>query len=453
MTSTNRSSTIGHRSSKIIPIFHPNSCMQSFFQPLPWSKNSNIYEVNIRQYTLEGSFKAFEKEISRLKKMGVEILWFMPITPISLQKRLGTLGSYYACSDYTKINPEFGTLNDFKNLVQTAHNLGCKVIIDWVANHTGWDHRWTIEHPEYYKRNAKGSFFDAHGWEDVIELDYEQPALREAMITSMKFWIEQADIDGFRCDMAMLVPLDFWQEARTRLDAVKKLFWLAECEEIPYHQVFDATYSWKLLHAMEACWRKELSLDGLLTILNSYQQDFPASAIHCLFTTNHDENSHNGTEFERMGDGAIAFAVLCSTWNGVPLIYSGQELANRKRLRFFDKDQIDWSGKLEFENFFCRLLQLRKRNKAMVAGDHQVQTINFISNPQQGVLGFTRTGDGDEVFVLLNLSSESTIFLSAKNQLSGNYKELFSDDILPATQLNEISLPAWAYKVYEKCPG
>jgi glycosidase len=426
--------------------------MHSPFTPLTWSKNSNIYEVNIRQYTSQGSFKAFEQQIPRLKEMGVEILWFMPITPISIQKRLGTLGSYYACSDYIAINPEFGTLDDFKSVVKTAHSVGCKVIMDWVANHTGWDHRWTRDHPEYYKKNEQGSFFDPHGWEDVIDLDYKQPALREAMISAMRFWVEQSDIDGFRCDMAMLVPLDFWKQARNQLDAVKKLFWLAECEEIPYHQVFDATYSWKLLHKMEAYWRKESTLAGLAEVLDSYQNDFPPEAIHCLFTTNHDENSHTGTEFERMGDAAMAFAILCCTWNGLPLIYSGQELPNQKRLKFFDKDEIDWNGNLLYKDFFKRLLLLRKRNKAMMAGDIQVKTNLNSSKNEQGILSFLRTGYDDQVLVILNLSSTPAFFSAQNEKLKGKYKEIFSEEIRLAEQLQSVSIEPWAYKIFEKLP-
>src|SRR5688500_3612468 len=230
--------------------------MNEPFKPVPWSHNTNIYEVNVRQYTQEGTFRAFEKELPRLKDMGVEILWFMPITPISKEKRLSVLGSYYACSDYTAINPEFGDLADFKALVQAAHSLHMKVIIDWVANHTGWDHIWTKQHPEYYRRDMHGNFFDPHGWADVIDLNYDHPVLHKAMISAMEFWVRECNIDGFRCDMAMLVPLNFWRSARTHLDSIKKLFWLAECEEINYHEVFDATYAWKLLHKMEAYWRR-----------------------------------------------------------------------------------------------------------------------------------------------------------------------------------------------------
>jgi hypothetical protein len=203
---------------------------------------------------------------------------------------------------------------------------------------------------------------------------------------------------------------------------------------------------------MEAYWRRESALDGLIKVLNSYQQDFPPRAIHCMFTTNHDENSHNGTEFERMGDAAIAFAILCCTWNGIPLIYSGQELPNLKRLKFFDKDEIDWNGRFECKDFFTKLLLLRKRNKAMLAGDPQVKTRLLSTNDGQSLLSFLRSGYADEVLVILNLSAKSVLFAS-NGQLSGNYKELFSGEILSAQHLDGIDLEGWAYKVFEKLPG
>ena len=194
------------------------------FVPLSWSRSSNVYEVNLRQYSPEGNFFGFMAALPRLKDMGVEVLWFMPITPIAQKERKGTLGSYYACSDFYTTNPEYGTIEDFKTLVGAAHKLGFKVIIDWVANHTGWDHTWTVSHPEFYKINAAGNFYDSNGWDDVIDLDYTSAAMRTAMIDAMRFWVQECDIDGFRCDMAMLVPLDFWIEARTSLDQEKPLF-------------------------------------------------------------------------------------------------------------------------------------------------------------------------------------------------------------------------------------
>ncbi|HQD11087.1 MAG TPA: alpha-amylase family glycosyl hydrolase, partial [Flavihumibacter sp.] len=223
----------------------------SGFVPLSWTHHSNIYEVNLRQYTLEGSFNAFARELPRLQNMGVQILWFMPITPIAIDKRKGTLGSYYACGDYTSTNPEYGSLDDFRQLVQQAHELGMKVIIDWVANHTGYGHTWTLTHPEYFRKNERGEFYDANGWDDVIDLDYTNVDMRHAMMDAMDFWVRETDIDGFRCDMAMLVPLDFWVEARRQLDQRKKLFWLAECEELNYHDAFDATYAWEWMHKIE----------------------------------------------------------------------------------------------------------------------------------------------------------------------------------------------------------
>ncbi len=291
------------------------------FSMVAWAKDSNIYEVNIRQYTEEGSFQAFAKHLPRLKAMGVEILWLMPITPISQKERLGSLGSYYACSSYTKINPEFGNLNDFKQLVETAHLLGFKLIIDWVSNHTGWDHHWTFEHPDWYLKDTAGGFTEVNGWKDVIDLDYRQQAMRLAMIKAMQYWVRECDIDGFRCDMAHLVPLDFWMEAREQCDAIKPLFWLAECDEPNYHQAFDLSYAWNWMHTSEKISKGAASLNDLRNTLHSYSQ-YPFNATKLYFTSNHDENSWNGTEYEKYGQTAKAWWVFAATWQGLPLIYS-----------------------------------------------------------------------------------------------------------------------------------
>lgn len=468
-----------------------------------WIYSSNIYEVNLRQYTVEGTFTAFMRHMPRLKDMGIEILWFMPITPISRDRRLGTLGSYYACSDYTSTNPEFGTLDDFKQLVHYAHELGLKVVLDFVANHTGWDHHWTRESPDFYRKNLDGHFYDANGWEDVIDLNYDNPALRQAMIDAMTFWVEQCDIDGYRCDMAMLVPLEFWREARAALDRRKKLFWLAECEEIAYHEVFDATYTWKFLHKMESVWRKEAGLRGLDEVLQYYHTMFPPEALRAFFTTNHDENSHSGSEYERMGDAARAFAVLCCTWNGLPLIYSGQELPNYKRLKFFDKDQIDWKGPdggdakpgqtdsavkrtdendrqetaaggagtgagndrqglhteqaaaawaagCELHTFYKVLLGLRKRNPALRAGDPAVAVYRLHTGVSDRCYAFIRKTGEDAVLVLLNFSSGPLDLPADGFFLQGSYKEVFTGETIDQTSAKAITLAAWGYKVFER---
>jgi alpha-amylase len=425
--------------------------MNQPFRPLAWSHDTNIYEVNVRQYTREGTFRAFQGELPRLKDMGVEVLWFMPITPISWEKRLGVLGSYYACSDYTAINPEFGTLEDFKSLVKEAHALGMKVIIDWVANHTGWDHIWTKDHPEFYRKNHDGHFFDAHGWADVIDLNYDNPALHRAMIAAMEYWVRECDIDGFRCDMAMLVPLSFWRSARTHLDSIKKMFWLAECEEIDYHEVFDATYAWKLLHKMEAVWRKESDMYGFLEVLDYYDSMFPSTAYRALFTTNHDENSHSGSEYERLGSAARLFAVFCCTWKGIPLIYSGQELPNLKRLRFFEKDFIEWNGTYELHDLFKQLLKLRKRNPALRSADKNTETIRLQTDAYQFVFAFLRKSGEQQVLVLLNISGEEKPLVKIKDEvLNGSFINIFSKVERDFTNEKYFALRPWEYQVYEK---
>jgi len=427
--------------------------MSETFRPVDWIYSSNIYEVNLRQYTPEGTIRAFAHELPRLRDMGIDILWFMPITPIGHEKRIGSLGSYYACSDYTSINPEYGTLEDFVTLVKQAHSLGFRVIIDIVANHTGWDHHWTREHPDYYRRNQEGQFFDPNGWADVIDLNYENPDLRKAMIEMMHWWIRTADIDGFRCDMAMLVPLDFWKQARTALDPLKPLFWLGECEEIAYHEVFDATYTWKFLHKMETVWRRESPVDGLDEVLDYYDTMFPKDGLRVYFTTNHDENSHSGSEFERMGQMAKPFAVLCSTWDGLPLIYSGQELPNKKRLKFFDKDQIDWTGSYELHGFFRNLLQLRKRNPALHSGDPAV-TIHRLNNSLDArCFAFARRAGDDQVLVLLNLSGKELVLPVSELLIQGTWREVFTGNWTNFTKATHFVLPPWGYAVYEKING
>jgi glycosidase len=386
--------------------------------------------------------------------MGIDILWFMPLTPISKEKRLGSLGSYYACSDYTGINPEYGTLEDFAAFVKEAQKLGFRVILDIVANHTGWDHHWTREHPEYYRRNQDGQFFDPHGWADVIDLNYDNPELREAMIDVLRFWIENAGIDGFRCDMAMLVPLDFWKQARQALDPMKPLFWLAECEDIAYHEVFDATYTWKFLHKMESVWKRESPVaSGLDEVLDYYDTMFPNDGLRVYFTTNHDENSHSGSEFERMGSMAKPFAVLCSTWNGLPLIYSGQELPNKKRLKFFDKDQIDWTGQYELHGFFRALLQLRKRNPALRSGDPASTLHRLHTSIDDRCFAFARRAGDDQVVVVLNLSADELQLPVSQLLIQGTYREVFTGNWQNMSPAGNLVLPAWGYAVYEKVNG
>lgn len=429
--------------------------MNGFKTPVDWMHTANIYEVNVRQYTAEGTFNAFAKALPRLKEMGVKVLWFMPVTPIAKEKMKGSLGSYYACSNYTAINPEFGTLEDFKNLVNDAHKQGFKVIIDWVANHTGWDHVWTKSHPDYYlKDSATGTFQIASGMDDIIELDFKNPELRKAMIDAMKFWVEQCDIDGFRCDLASWVEVDFWEEARPKVDAVKPLFWLGEFDELEnadYGKVFDASYSWKWMHKTEDYFKKKEPLGDLLSLLDQYSA-IGDSSMRAWFTTNHDENSWNGTEYEKYGDMAKTLAVFSCTWNGIPLIYSGQELPMKtKRLKFFDKDPIPWTGTYEMASFYKTLFELKANHPALRGGDPGVTTYKLNTTAPDKVFAYLRKNGNSEVLVVLNMSGANKLRFNIEDQhLTGTFKNAFSNTPNDFTSQKGFEMAPYEYLVYVK---
>lgn len=425
------------------------------FKKAPWINNTTVYEVNLRQYTPEGTINAFIHELPRLKEMGVHTLWFMPITPISTVNRKGSLGSYYACSNYTAINPEFGTEADFRNLVTIAHEMGFKVLIDWVANHTGWDHVWTNERPDFYKRDEQtGNFKIASGMDDIIELDFGNADMRRAMIRAMEYWVNTFDIDGFRSDLAFWVSLDFWYEARTALEKRKTLFWLAEAdvlEHAHYLQVFDAAYAWSWMHKTAAFYKKEVGFAELKNLLQQHDAVCGNRAITLWFTSNHDENSWNGTEFEKYGEMAALLNVFSHTWHGVPLVYSGQEIPNRKRLAFFDKDPIDWNGVYELHDFFKALNTLNRHNKAMLAAEDAVNRNLVEISGYPELLVYHKKHEADEVLVLLNFSESPVETVCSLENVSGKYKNIFTHEETEISTWVKVSLPPWGYQVYEKC--
>lgn len=405
--------------------------MSTRIQMVDWARDATMYEVNIRQYTLEGTFNAFEKHIPRLADMGIKILWLMPITPISKVARKGQLGSYYACSSYTKINPEFGTEKDFFNLIQCAHEHGMKIIIDWVANHTGREHEWMMHHPEWFTQDATGNFTERNGWDDVVDLDYTNQAMRLALIGAMQYWVTQFNIDGFRCDMAHLVPLDFWEQARTACESIRPLFWLAECEELNYHQVFDVSYAWDWMHMSEKMAHHQATIHDLYNVLHQYAQ-YPAGALKLFFTSNHDENSWNGTEFEKYGVAYKSWAIFTFTWKGMPLIYGGQEIPNKKRLLFFDKDPIEWNGQPTLHEFYKTLIGLRKQYPAIVSGE----TFNLRIHAG-GAMAYLRYDQRDTILVGLNLTDQIQKINLSHEKLNGMFKNIFSGMIF--TFQNDIS--------------
>lgn len=418
--------------------------MANHFPMVSWANGAVIYEVNIRQYTPEGTFQAFAKHLPRLKQMGVRILWFMPITPIGKVHRLGTLGSYYACSSYTDINPEFGIMDDFKALVQQAQALGLKVIIDWVANHTGWDHHWTKEHPDWYVKDASGNFTEKNGWKDVIDLDYTQNEMRKAMIAAMQFWMHTANIDGFRCDMAHLVPLDFWMEARQQCDAVKPMFWLAETENVQYHDAFDVSYAWQWMHQTEAYAKGTAGINNLYNTLHDYSQ-YPADSYKLFFTSNHDENSWNGTEYEKYGGASLPLAVHSFLWRGLSLIYSGQESPNKKRISFFDKDLIEWQQPLGLEDFYTQLCGLRQTDLIM-KGETFILPVSG-----NNIMAFMRHWHNEALLVLLNLSGDDKQKFSVQHEwLNGAFTNPFSGLQFTFSGKIDFELQGYEFLVYHK---
>jgi len=420
-----------------------------------WAANATLYEINLRQFSPEGSIKAVESQLTRLKEMGVDVLWLMPIYPISQSRRKGTLGNPYAVSDYRSVNPEFGTLEDFKSLVRRAHTLGLKVILDWEANHTGWDHVWVKEHPDWYTR-IKGrmvSPLDDNGemtnWTDVADLDYENEAMRREMIRSMQFWGEECDIDGFRCDVASWVPDEFWAEVRPALDKIKPVFMLAESEDDPSHfrVCFNANYGWSTHNLMKATAKGKRPATALDSLLEANRKRFPAWYFQMHFTQNHEENSWVGAQQELFGNGSEAFAVLSCTFDGMPLVFNGMEANLSKRLKMYDKDPIYW-GNYPKQDFYKTLLTLKHRNRALWNGQAGGPLVKISTGRDEQVYAFYRKKDGDMVTVVVNLSPQpQTIHLTGEGY-EGMYTEIFTRQPVELRNATSLVLKPWEYRVY-----
>lgn len=391
-----------------------------------WSRDAVIYEVNLRQYTPTGKVADFAKELPRLKELGVDILWFMPIHPISEKNRKGELGSYYAVKDYKGFNPEYGTIDEFKAMVDQAHELGMKVILDWVPNHTGCDNAWVTEHPEWFSRNEQGEMYGPFDWTDVYELNYDNREMRAAMVDAFKFWLTEIGVDGFRCDVAMEVPTDFWNETRPQLQAVKPyLFMLAEASVPELHiDAFNMGYNWPMKDlfseiaatAGQYTFKKEgepmktfpikhaVAIDSLLA---DQAANYPGDTYLMNMITNHDLNSWEGTEFDRLGNLNKAFAVLSYTLPGMPLIYTGQETGMNRAFEFFKKDEAPaWEPHNEYFTFYQTLNNLKHSNKALRAGEQGGKMLRYPTTSDDLYI-FSREAEGDKVVVMVNLGAKT----------------------------------------------
>lgn len=432
----------------------------SVYEPTPfvrlnhpdWSKNATIYEVNIRQYTPEGTFNAFRAHLPRLKAMGVDILWLMPIHPIGQKNRKGTLGSYYSVNDYYGINPEFGTLDDFKTLVLEIHKLGMHVIIDWVANHTAWDNSLAEKHPDWYTKSLDGNFEPTpwYDWEDVIDLDYQQPELRKYMTEALVYWVKEAGIDGFRCDVAGFIPTDFWENARVELERIKPVFMLAEWEDRDIlKSAFDMNYSWSLWNKLKEVTTGGREIGGLVEYLAHDVNTFPGDAYRMVFTDNHDKNSWEGNQYSNFADGLEISIVFTGVVNGMPLVYSGQEAGLDRSLRFFDKDTIVWKDHRN-TRIFSTLFNLKHTNKALWNGNRGGKMERITNDNPSHVISFYREKEGDKVLSVFNFSKQPVDVILNTKYITDKYTNVFTNENLQIGEQLKLTISAWAYYVFEK---
>lgn len=428
------------------------------YQPIPyvkikhpeWSKNATIYQINTRQFTPEGTFRAAEKHLPRLQALGADILWLMPIHPIGEKNRKGTLGSPYAVRDYFAVNPEFGTLDTLKHFVSAAHASGMYVILDWVANHTAWDNPLVDEHPEWYARDWKGDFHPSpwRDWHDIIDLDYRHAGLRKYMTDALKYWVREADIDGYRCDVAGMVPTDFWNNARKELDAIKPVFMLAEWESKDLHaEAFDMAYAWTWYDTMHAIAMGKADLDLLFRYYSHNEKEMPMDTFRMLFVSNHDKNSWEGTEFEQFGDALDATIVLSAVSQGMPLLYNGQEAGNPKRLDFFEKDPISWREHPQGE-LYKKLYALRKNNTALWNAQWGALMIPVPNNVPARVLSFVRQNERDKIFAVLNFSNASQRVMFHDTLYHGIYTDYFAGTTIELNAATGLEMAPWSYRIF-----
>jgi glycosidase len=423
--------------------------------PPAWTRTATIYEVNVRQYTPEGTFVALQRHLPRLRDLGVDILWVMPVQPIGKVNRKGPLGSPYSVADYTAINPEYGTAADFKAFVDDAHRQGMRVILDWVANHSAFDHPWVTQHPDWYVHRADGTISYARDnegretdWTDVAELDYDNRDMRRAMIADMRWWLDRMGIDGFRSDVALGVPSEFWVDARRELAKVRPdVFMLAEAETPSLSGAFDMTYGWELHHMLNQIAQGKYGTDSLDAYFARQERAYPPSDFRMYFTSNHDENSWNGTEFERMGaNHQAAFVLGATARSSMPLLYTGQEVSMRKRLRFFDKDTVDWSGP-SLASFYRPVFDLKHSQEALANGAWGGAHTPLKTDGGSRVYAFTRSRGANNVMVAVNFGDAPAIVAYEGLPRPGGYTDWFTKAAVPLAASGRLEIPAHGYRV------
>ncbi len=419
---------------------HSESMNKTYHQPTQ-TERMVIYQVFVRNFSKEGTFNALTARLNDIKALGANTIWLMPIQPTGIEKRKGTYGSPYAIMDYTEVHPDFGTKEDFKKLVDSCHALGLNIIIDLVANHTAWDCKWVKDHPDWYVKDSSGAIIPpVADWTDVADLDFDNKKMRAEMIKGMQYWLREFDIDGYRCDVAEMVPDDFWAAAIDSIMKIKPAIMLAEgAKPDLYEAGFQITYGWDFYHNLKQVFNNKEPLVKLDSVLAKEKVLYPSTYKHIRFITNHDENSWDDVPQNKFVnlDGTKAAFVISAYIPGVPFVYNGQEVGFDKKINLFEKYEIDYSANPELKKFYSDILKL-KEHPAL----HN-NSITRIDIKNKDVFAFISEGDGLKVLVVVNVRNKPSTF--SLPQDIGAPKFMLGTTIDAQTK----TLPAFGYSISE----
>jgi glycosidase len=427
----------------------PSDFSKENARPTPdWIRDAVIYQIFERQYSQKGDFNSITADLDRLKNLGVDVLWLMPIHPVGKEKSKGTIGSPYAVKDYYAINPDFGTKEDFKRLVSEAHKRGLKVIIDIVANHTAWD-SVMMKNKAFYTQDKNGNIIPpVPDWADVADLNYDNAELRKYMTEMLVSWIRDYDLDGFRCDVAFFVPTDFWENARREVDKIKpNTLWLAEAETPDLLvNAFDLDYSWANHAVLTNVLQGNLPASEIRKNWEKQRNEMPKNSLLMRFSDNHDEKR----AIARFGEkGALAAQALAFTLDGVPLVYNGMEVGDTTESgapALFEKLPIFWQiaeRRPEFPKFYKSMIELRKKSVALRRGD-----LTWLKNSEENrVLTFTRKSGNEEIFVAINMSNQP-FFGSV--EINGNFEDITPNLEKKTVGLPSISLEGFGFRIFRR---
>lgn len=414
-----------------------------------WARDGVIYEINTRTFSSRGDFDGVTARLDGLAQLGVTVVWMMPIHPIGEERKKGGIGSPYAVRDYLDVNPAYGTQDAFRRFVVEAHRVGLRVIIDIVANHTSWDST-LMATPAFYRRDERGEIVSPGGWSDVAALDYREPALRAHMIAMMQYWLREFDLDGFRCDVAGLVPTPFWEEARPALESVKPdILLLAEWHEPELLvRAFDADYSWPIYYAVADVITAGASATTISRAWENERRLYPRGSLHLRFSDNHDEKRAIARFGER---AALAASALMFTLDGIPLLFNGMEAGDVTESgapALFERLPIFWpiaERRPEFGEFYRWIIPLRRSHPALSQGE----TVWLHNSDDARVLTFLRRDESEEFLVCINLSSRQ--FAGPVDDAGGAVVELTPGaEPSRSLALGELSLDAWGFRIFRR---